>query len=698
MDHQAVTRDTYPRQKARTRSFQLGRPRSMHPCDACASVWFVRSSSATDPFGDLWRIDALTGEEFLLVDARSLAGEDDQLPAAERARRERMREVSDGITAYSMDSSCTRAVFAVSGTMYVADLTATSATVRMLPTPGSVVDPRISPNGKLVAFVCDRAMYIANCDDQSMRCVAAPAGTDDFWGLADFISAEELDRHRGHWWLTDSSGLIIQHTDESNVAISWIADPAYPDREPVAHRYPMAGTPNPSARLYACNLDGTLTELTWDRQQYEYVAGVHVSVGGVLVTLAPRDQTSMAICDADPTSGTMTQRACVSDAHWVDVISGSPALGPSGQLLTVRVDAPNDCYRLFVNDTPLSPVGLQVSGIVDVNVSGVVVSGCNDPLDHGAWHIAWDGKCTLMTTDRTYSFAVADAGTWVEITAGIDSPMSTYTVHHGDRHWPIGNLAARPLVTPKVHWTTAGELGLHCAVLLPTDHVPGTTLPVIMSPYGGPHAQRVVRAAAAYTTDQWLADQGFAVVVVDGRGTPGRGPAWERQVANDLATKILADQVDALISLGSTHPDLDLTRAGIRGWSFGGYLAALAVLDAPQVFAAAVAGAPVTDWALYDTAYTERYLGNPESNAAAYERTSLLPRASQLSRPLLIIHGLADDNVLVAHTLQLSSALLAAGRSHSVLPLSGVTHMTPQEIVAENLLLAEVEFFTAHLA
>jgi dipeptidyl-peptidase-4 len=146
------------------------------------------------------------------------------------------------------------------------------------------------------------------------------------------------------------------------------------------------------------------------------------------------------------------------------------------------------------------------------------------------------------------------------------------------------------------------------------------------------------------------------------------------------------------------YPDLDLGRVGIRGWSFGGYLAALAVLRRPDVFHAAVAGAPVTDWALYDTHYTERYLGHPDREPAAYARSSLLEDAAKLTRPLLIVHGLADDNVVAAHTLRLSSALLAAGRPHSVLPLSGVTHMTPQEVVAENLLLLQVDFLRRALA
>jgi dipeptidyl-peptidase-4 len=213
-----------------------------------------------------------------------------------------------------------------------------------------------------------------------------------------------------------------------------------------------------------------------------------------------------------------------------------------------------------------------------------------------------------------------------------------------------------------------------------------------MDPYGGPHAQRVLAARGAHLTSQWFADQGFAVVVVDGRGTPGRGPEFERAVHGDLAGPVLEDQVDALHAAADRFPDLDLTRVGIRGWSFGGYLAALAVLRRPDVFHAAVAGAPVTDWALYDTHYTERYLGRPDENPDAYARSSLIADAAKLTRPLLLVHGLADDNVVAAHTLRLSSALLAAGRPHSVLPLSGVTHMTPQEVVAENLLLLQVQF------
>jgi dipeptidyl-peptidase-4 len=282
------------------------------------------------------------------------------------------------------------------------------------------------------------------------------------------------------------------------------------------------------------------------------------------------------------------------------------------------------------------------------------------------------------------SAVLAEAGSTTQIVGG---PM-------------IESFAQQPLVHPNVSIHRYGPRSLATAVLLPTgysrDGKKGAPLPVLLDPYGGPHALRVLSAHGAYLSSQWFADQGFAVVIVDGRGTPGRGSDWERAVHRNLATPVLDDQIAALQAAAVDHP-LDLSRVAIRGWSFGGYLAALAVLRRPDIFHAAIAGAPVTDWRLYDTHYTERYLGDPTIDSTAYASTSLLPLASQLTRPLLLIHGLADDNVVAAHTLQFSSALLAAGKAHEVLPLVGVTHMTPQEIVAENLLLHQLNFLRRSL-
>ncbi|TGG90000.1 S9 family peptidase, partial [Streptomyces albus] len=212
----------------------------------------------------------------------------------------------------------------------------------------------------------------------------------------------------------------------------------------------------------------------------------------------------------------------------------------------------------------------------------------------------------------------------------------------------VRSYAEDPGLSLRVTLTEGGARRIPCAVLMPRDYHGDTPLPVLLDPYGGPHGQRVVAAHNAHLTSQWFADQGFAVVVADGRGTPGRSPAWEKEIKDDLAEIVLQDQVDALRSLAERFP-LDLTRVAIRGWSFGGYLSALAVLRRPDVFHAAVVGAPVTDLRLYDTHYQECYLGDPNEQPDVYRRNSLIDDAGLVDaagphRPMMVIHGLADDN------------------------------------------------------
>jgi dipeptidyl-peptidase-4 len=291
-------------------------------------------------------------------------------------------------------------------------------------------------------------------------------------------------------------------------------------------------------------------------------------------------------------------------------------------------------------------------------------------------------------------------GTTVLATRDLDRPGVNVSVHRdGRRVGTIVSLAEAPAISLNVRLMTLGDRGLRAAIVLPHGHQPGSRmLPVLLDPYGGPGMQKVTSSAGGYLESQWFADQGFAVLVIDGRGTPGGGPAWARSIRGDTAGLALQDQIDGLHAAAAVWPDLDLTRVAIRGWSYGGYLAALAVLRRPDVFHVAVSGAPVTDMRLYDTHYTERYLGHPDREPGNYDGTSLIPDARRLTRPLMLIHGLSDDNVVVAHTLRLSAALLAAGREHTVLPLTGATHMANDEAVAENLLLLELEFIRRALA
>lgn len=685
---------TYPRLKARTRGFQLGRPRSF--AIAGGQVLFIRSTGPADPVGCLWLCDPATGTERLLVDPARLGhadqADDAELPAAERARRERMREVTSGITSFSASRDGGIVAFSVGGAGHLLDVAA--GTTVDIPAPAAIVDPRVAPDGSAVAFSCEGSLLVWDrAGDARVLCEAGP---DITWGLADFIAAEELDRHRGFWWLPDSDALLVERVDESGVDIAWISDPEHPRQEPRPHRYPMAGTANAAISLWLVPRTGTRVELGWP-DPFEYLATVQVAEEGTLVQLLTRDQRRQLVMRLDGAAlQPVGERV---DPDWVDVIPGVPALSDDDALLDIVNDTTVDASRLTHGGRAVSEPHLQVNGLLDETPDHWILTAQLEPTHQVVVRIDRRTLEHVILSDLdAFTGAIARDGVLVTVESRLDRLAPVFTIHGTDGSTvDVRSLAATPNVIAGARLIEAGERELRTVVLLPTGHVAGTRLPVICSPYGGPHHARVVRAGAAFATEQWIADQGFAVVVADGRGTPGRGPSWERAISRDVAGPVLADQVDALLGAAAAFDDLDLARVGIRGWSFGGYLAALAVLDRPDVFHAAVAGAPVTDWRWYDTGYTERYLGRPDEDPQAYERTDLIRRAPSLSRPLLLLHGLADDNVLVAHSLGLSSALLAAGRPHAFIPLSGVTHMTPQEVVAENLLRLEVDFFRREL-
>ncbi|MDP8978265.1 MAG: prolyl oligopeptidase family serine peptidase, partial [Actinomycetota bacterium] len=334
----------------------------------------------------------------------------------------------------------------------------------------------------------------------------------------------------------------------------------------------------------------------------------------------------------------------------------------------------------------------------DVDEHRAVVTASGEPTAVGVYQVPLEpGPPRALSPVDGACDAAAGGNVTVVVSADMHGHGAEARVNGPAGAVAVPSRGATPRVEPNVEFLRLGRRQLRAALLLPRTGSRGP-LPVLLDPYGGPHAQRVVRARDAYLVSQWFADAGFAVLVVDGRGTPGRGPAWERAVAGDLASAPLDDQVDALAAAAARYPRLDVSRVAIRGWSFGGYLAACAVLRRPDVFHAAVAGAPVTDWRLYDTHYTERYLGLPGEAGDRYRANSLLDDAPSLRRPLLLVHGMSDDNVVAAHTLRLSRALVEAGRPHAVLPLSGVTHMTPQSVVEENLLWLQLDFLRRALA
>lgn len=689
---------SYPRLAARTLRFTLGVPRSITVSPDGGTVRFIRTPDGSTRTGQLWEHDVATGAETLLVDPAELLGDaGEELSAEERSRRERSRESAAGLVAYDVDATGRWACFALSGRLWAVHLGARAVTPLTEAAAGAVIDPRLDPTGRRIAYASGGALRVVGVDGADDRALVSSASATEVWGQAEFIAAEEMDRFRGFWWAPDGTSLLVERFDESPVQTWHVADPEHPERPPVAQRYPSAGTPNADVSLWHVGLDGVRTEIVWDREAFEYLGRVTWSPDGdPLLQVLSRDQRSSQVLSVDVSTGATTVLRSSTSDTWVELAS-APRWTPDGRLVTVEA---GDSWQVVVDEVPVTPEGWQVRSVVEVYDDCVVATASQEPTEVQVVRLGFDGSVTALTEGAAVHGAVIGGPTTVVVRSGLDVVGTTVTVHRdGSDPTQVAVVAEPAPFEPRVTMLRAGDDGIRTAVLLPRDHVPGSRrLPVLMDPYGGPHAQRVLASARAFLEAQWLADQGFCVVVADGRGTPGRGPAWEKLVHHDFAGVTLDDQVTALAAVAEAMPDdVDTSRVGITGWSYGGYLAALAVLRRPDVFHAAVAGAPVTEWRLYDTCYTERYLGDPTTQPEVYDRNSLIPLAPGLERPLMLIHGLADDNVVAAHTLRLSSALLAAGRAHTVLPLSGVTHMTPQEVVAENLKLLQVQFLLDHL-
>jgi dipeptidyl-peptidase 4 len=680
-------RPSFPRQAARTRTFTLGLPRTFSVAPDGSRVVFLRSAGGEDPVTGMWVFDVEDRRERLVADPREIGAADADLPAEERARRERAREHAEGVVGYSTDRDVTVAAFVLGGALHVADLV--RGQVRALRAAEPVFDPRVDPTGRRIGYVSGRALRVIGVDGEGDRALAGEDTPTVSWGVAEFVAAEEMERHRGFWWSPDGKRLAVARVDESRVKVWHISDPTNPDAAPAAVRYPVAGSDNADVSLHLVDLDGSHTEVRWDRSRFEYLARVEWSEGAPLtLAVQSRDQRTLQVLEVDDDGSTSVVHEDHDEA-WIDLVPGSPQRLNDGRLVCTA-DA-EDARRLFVEDEAVTPPTMQVRDILEAD-DDVLFTASEEPETVHVWRWTPDGKLARLTDEPGVHGAAAGGDLLVVSSSTIDGAPEATVWRGGERIATLTSHAAEPVIAARPTLFAGGKRELRSALLVPGGAEPDGPLPVLLDPYGGPHFQRVTRTRGQYLESQWFADHGFAVLIVDGRGTPGRGPAWDREVNLSLLPVALEDQVDGLHAAAERFGFLDLDRVAIRGWSFGGELAAAAVLRRPAVFQAAVAGAPVTDQRLYDTHYTERYLGRPDEHPEVYRQNSVVFDAPNLERPMLIIHGLADDNVVVANSLRLSRALLEAGRPHTFLPLSGITHMASAEDVAENLLLLELRF------
>lgn len=777
----------FPRLRARTLRFGCGAPRSAQTVGDGSRALFLRSDGPEDLVTALWLSwfdESGEHHETKLADPRELLGataDSEDVPAEEKARRERAREGGTGIVGYSSDDDGNRIVFTINGRLFLTDIDWNDETGAPEPhtrelagewldedpamyTP--VLNPRIAPDGEHVLYTTGSYLMLVDIGGELGDRITAVYGVsvededgnpaENTWkiGLAEFVAGEEMDRYDGFWWAPDSQHVLFESFDTADEPTWYISDPADPEKPAAGRRYPRALTRNADVYLTVITLafdgDGRYAGITgnadvdWDREAYEYVAAVNWRRGhDPLVLVQNRRQTRDQVLEvAVAADGAALGTTRVLEEHandqWIDLIHGTPAYTPDGRLVCPLNDMAADTNRLTVDGRPFTPAGWNVRAVLDVTDDDVLAVVQRAPEIATEVPDAWDGSGAVSDAESLFgghdarSFDVVsidyngtitpvttDPGQWTAsrgergiVVSGRDMRSARAQMRHilGEQSATISSTAAEPGFAPNVTFTRLGEHQLYTAIIAPSPSSPyahSDKLPVLMKPYGGPGFQQVVASQSFYWEGQWWADQGFLVVTADGRGTTGRGPAWDREIFEDMKDVTLADQIEAVNALpeavarlnadgrrpGVPMPDLD--KVCMIGWSYGGFLSALAVLDAPDVFKAACAGAPPTDWTLYDTHYTERYLGlDPD----VYRRNGIVQDAPGLVRPLMLIHGFADDNVTIAHSLRLSQALMAAGRPHTFLPLTGITHMTNDETVAENLLTLQRDFLRDALA
>lgn len=644
---------------------------------------------------DLWAVDATTGQARMLVDSERL-GTGAALSEEEMMRRERARLAGvRGIVAYDWAPDGRSILVPLDGDLYLAGLDGNAR--RLTNTPQTELDAQVSETGRYLSFVRDQNLYLLDASTGAERKLTPDGGGTVSWGSAEFVAQEEMDRHTGHWWSPDDRFLAVARVDEANVQVATRTAIGAEGTRVFEQRYPFAGTPNARVDLHVFPVTGgDPVKVDMGTNSDIYLARVDWNQAGtrLLVQRQSRDQKTLDVLEVDPTTGTSRVLFTERSPTWLNLHDNLRPLRDGSLLWSSERDGYAHLYRFHDGRwTQLTrgPWNVREVKAVDERTGRIFFTGnFGDPTQQHllqidmrrpgrdpvrvtnaeGWHDAeMDGQgsralITASTPAQPTQVWLADGSgrriTWIEenrLDAG--HPYGPYLNSH---------------VVPRFG-TIAAEDGtpLHYRLLTPPLE-PGRRYPVFFQVYGGPGAGRQVTRswASAAPLAQYLVDQGWIVFSVDNRGTPDRGKAFEDHIYRAMGGVEVADQLRALEWL-KRQPFVNPEQVAVYGWSYGGYMTLKLLQQAPGAFAAGVSGAPVARWQLYDTHYTERYLGNPATDPAPYERSNAFGIAA-MRDPLLLIHGMADDNVVFQHSTELMGALQAEAKLFEMMAYPGATH------------------------
>jgi dipeptidyl-peptidase-4 len=700
---------------AATRGYTLGLPANAEPTPDGKAVLFLRSGPR-DTVQHLYEYDlAARKERELVTPAALLGGKSENLSAEEKARRERARISVKGFTHFELSRDGSLVLLPLNGRLFVvARGQSGKLGGKITPLPGEGwIAPQFSPDGAKVAALKDDDLHVIDIAAGTDKQLTKGAGETLQHGEAEFVAQEEMGRREGFWWSPDSRFIAYEEADLSQVSPSYIGDPAEPWQKPVQFRYPRAGTANAVVRLgVIAAVGGPTVWIPWDNKAYPYLLRASWQKGGPLAFFVEnRAQTEGRYFAADPQKGTTRLLWTERDAAWITPSPPEPKKVPywladgSGFLWMTERNGQAQLERHNPGGklrNAVTPTDFRFEALLDVDESKgtAMVEGGRDHLSRGIFELPLAGGAPKPVaasagTNRgdfgdqhavlAHRYSLADGSQGVDVIA-----------RDGRKIADLRSVAETPPFLPRPDHFVVGSPGFDALAIKPRAFDAKKKYPVILSVYGGPAGKTVWASPRRYFEEQCMADQGYIVAVSDNRGTPGRDPAWMRAIKNNAIDIPLADQVEALKALGKNVPQMDLTRVGVFGWSFGGYFSAMATMRRPDVFAAGVAGAPVVDWQDYDTHYTERYMGLPSTNAEGYRKSNVLTYAADLKRPLLIVHGVTDDNVHFQNTMQLTLALLRAGKPYELLLLPG-THMLADEVLRARETERQMNFLAQNL-
>ncbi|ASR43313.1 peptidase S9 [Xanthomonas citri pv. mangiferaeindicae] len=677
-------------------------------------VTFLRGKDENRNQLDLWEYDIASGQTRMLVDSKVVLPGEETLSDEEKARRERQRIAGQsGIVDYQWAPDARTLLFPLGGELYLYDLSKTGRdAVRKLTNGGGfATDPKVSPRGGFVSFVRSRDLWVVDLASGAERRLTTDGSATIGNGVAEFVADEEMDRHTGYWWAPDDSAIAYARIDESPVPVQKRYE-VYPDRtDVVEQRYPAAGDDNVRISLHVvAPQGGAATAIDLGSDPDIYLARVQWRDAQRLTfQRQSRDQQTLELIEATLATGRQRTLLVERSRTWVPLHDDLRFLADGRFVWSSERDGFQHLYVMSEDGrraTQLTGGDWPVDALLAVDeAAGRVYFRAGMALEDGQavarptesrlYSVGLDGRqaYTALSTApgmHTASFA-RNASVYVDSWSNTTTPPQI-ALHRADgtkvatlvdndlaaADHPYAPYRAAHLPTEFGTLTAAnGRTPLHYSLIRPADFDANKRYPVVVYVYGGPASQTVLdtwpgRADASF--HQYLAQRGYVVFSLDNRGTPRRGRDFVGALYRRQGTVEVEDQVRGVDWL-KAQPWVDGDRIAVNGWSNGGYMTLMLLSKAPEAYACGVAGAPVADWALYDTHYTERYMGLPKTNVDGYREASVFTHADNI-RPnaLLLIHGMADDNVLFTNATQLMSQLQSAGTPFELMTYPGAKH------------------------